>query len=137
MGQKKSESDPPRKAAMTSAEMEKFRELLIERRRVLKGNVANMEDQALKASDQDFSVDHMADHGSDNFEQEFTLGLIENEEEQLREINAALERIDDGSFGLCESCQKPVAKERLRAIPFTRLCIECKRKEEERGVEEE
>jgi DnaK suppressor protein len=137
MGQKKSESDHPRKNPMTSAELDKFREALLDRRRLLKGNVENMEGQALKASDQDFSVDHMADHGSDNFEQEFTLGLIEGEEEQLREINAALERLDDGSFGLCESCHKPIGKERLRAIPFARLCIECKRKEEELGTEEE
>lgn len=122
---------------MSSADAEKFREILLERRRVLKGNVQNMEDEALKATDQDVSVDHMADYGSDNFEQEFTLGLIESEEEQLREINAALERIDEGSFGLCEACQKPIARERLRAIPYTRFCIECKRKEEELGVGEE
>src|SRR5512147_556400 len=73
---------------------------------------------------------HMADLGTDNFEHEFTLGLIENEEEELREIDLALERLEKGAYGLCESCEKPIPKGRLLVIPYARLCIECKRGEE-------
>ena len=73
---------------------------------------------------------HMADVGTDNFEHEFTLGLIENEEEELREIDAALERIEETSYGVCETCEKPIPKGRLKVIPYARLCIDCKRDEE-------
>jgi DnaK suppressor protein len=55
---------------------------------------------------------------------------MENESDELQEIEEALERIRDGSFGLCESCKKKIPKERLKAIPYTRLCVNCKKKEE-------
>ena len=114
----------------TKSELKAFRVLLVEQREALTGNIRAMEGEALKSSEQDFSVDHMADHGSDNFEQDFTLGLIESEEERLREIHEALERIAAGSFGDCEGCGKPIAKTRLRAIPWTRHCIDCQRASE-------
>ena len=75
-------------------------------------------------------ISSFADLGTDNFEQEFTIGLIENEEDALREIEFALDRIQEGSYGACETCNKRITKERLRVIPFTRHCIECQRKEE-------
>jgi RNA polymerase-binding transcription factor DksA len=70
----------------------------------------------------------MADLGTDNFDQEFTLGLLENEEKQLQEIAAALQRIELGSFGTCEECHKPILKARLDALPFARHCVDCARK---------
>ena len=121
---------------MKPQELEKFKELLLFKRNLLSGNVSSLELRALKRSRQQSSGDlsnmpiHMADIGSDNFEQEFTLGLIENEEEMLRAIDEALERIDDGTFGLCQSCGKPIRKTRLKAIPHARLCIGCQREEE-------
>ncbi len=118
--------------AKKSEEIKAFRKLLLERRAQIRGNVSQMGEQALKGTGQDFSVDHMADYGSDNYEQEFTLGLIENEQEVLREIDAALDRIEDGTFGDCEVCGKKIQKARLKAIPYARLCLECKKKEEER-----
>ncbi|MHC5037648.1 MAG: TraR/DksA family transcriptional regulator [Planctomycetota bacterium] len=60
-----------------------------------------------------------------------SLGLIEAEEREIREIDAALERIDEGSYGVCETCTKDIKVARLKAIPNARLCIECKRLEEE------
>ncbi|HUU43672.1 MAG TPA: TraR/DksA family transcriptional regulator [Planctomycetota bacterium] len=107
------------------------------KRDLLLGNVTSLESQALKRSRQDASGDlstmpiHMADIGSDNFEQEFTLGLIENEEEMLREIDEALERIDGGTFGACEECGKAIPKTRLKALPHAKLCIACQRTHEE------
>jgi DnaK suppressor protein len=71
---------------------------------------------------------HMADLGTDAFEQEFTLGLMENEQQRLTEIGAALDRIDKGLFGKCEQCQKAIPKARLQVIPFTRYCVDCARK---------
>ena len=122
---------------MKSDDLDQFRKLLMRKRALLSGNMTSLEGQALKRSRQDASGDlsnmpiHMADIGSDNFEQEFTLGLIENEEEMLRAIDEALERIEDGTFGKCESCSKAIPRERLKAIPHASLCIECQRQEEQ------
>lgn len=114
-------------------ELKKYKEMLVRLRETLTGDVKSLETEALKESEQDFSVDHMADHGSDNFEQEFTLGLIENVEETVREINGALERIEDGTFGICEGCEKAIPKTRLQAIPYARCCVSCQRKNEKRS----
>lgn len=115
---------------LTKAELEQFRKELLRMREDLVGNIRAMEGEALKSSEQDFSLDHMADYGSDNFDQDFTLGLIENEEERVREIGEALERLQKGTFGTCEGCSKPIPKTRLRAIPHTRHCVECQRRSE-------
>lgn len=116
---------------LTKAEQERFRKLILKRRETLRGNVSRMQDQALRSSRQEASGDlssmpiHGADQGTDHYEQEFTLGLIESEEEELREIDKALKRIEEGLFGLCEECEKPIPKARLSAIPYARLCVKC------------
>ncbi len=118
---------------MTKKELQEFVDLLIARKRLLMGDVSHMEDEALKKNgDSELSTlpMHMADLGTDSNEQDITLGLMENESDELQEIEEALERIKDGSFGLCEGCKKRIPKSRLQAIPYTRLCVECKRKEE-------
>ena len=124
---------------MKTAEIDQFRNVLLLKRDLLLGNVGALEDQALKRSRQESSGDlsnmpiHMADIGSDNFEQEFTLGLIENEEEMLREIDEALGRIEEGTYGKCGSCGKAIRKTRLKALPHASNCIECQRKVELAG----
>src|SRR5207248_3754335 len=80
----------------------------------------------------------LAELGSDTFEQDFSLSLAANELETLTEISAALQRMRDGTFGLCEICSKEgksptqasIPKPRLRAIPYARTCFECARKRE-------
>ena len=74
----------------------------------------------------------MADMGTDNYEQEFTLGLMEKDRNLLREINTALAKIQDGSYGLCEGTGKPISKPRLEAQPWARYSIEYARKVEQR-----
>jgi DnaK suppressor protein len=118
-------------------ELTQFKKVLMRKRDLLSGNVNALESQALRHSRQDASGDlsnmpiHMADIGSDNFEQEFTLGLIENEEEMLRDINDAIDRIEEGTFGKCEVCGKVIHKKRLKAIPHARMCIACQRDQEQ------
>ena len=68
---------------------------------------------------------HMADVGTDNFEQEFTLSLLQSEEEALVQIEGALERIEEGTYGSCAECTARIAKARLNAIPYAHLCIKC------------
>ncbi len=119
-------------------EQERFRKILLSLRARLQGDVDQMTDEALNrggdAGNGNLSSMpiHMADLGTDNFDQEFTLGLIENEQETLDEIEAALVRLADGGFGRCGDCEKPIAKARLQALPYTRYCIECARAHENR-----
>jgi RNA polymerase-binding protein DksA len=68
---------------------------------------------------------HMADLGTDNFEQEFTLSLMETEGGTLKDIEAALERIEEGHYGLCEECGARIPKKRLEAIPYATMCVQC------------
>ena len=121
---------------MPRKEAAPFALLLKAKQKVLSGDISHMEEESLQRGKQENAsrdISSFADHGTDNFEQEFTIGLIENEEDALREIEAALDRIQEGTFGACETCGKRVSKERLKIVPFTRHCIECQRKEEGRG----
>ncbi len=124
---------------MRTRERETFRQILLARRAQIVGDVNQMQDSTLNKSANSNSGDlsrvpfHMADVGTDNFEHEFTLGLIENEEDELHEIDEALDRIESGDFGRCNLCHTLIAKTRLKAIPYTKLCIECKRNEETGG----
>ena len=128
---------------MKAGDLAEFKKLLLERRQMLAGDVTRMEDEALRKSRQNASGDlssmpyHMADIGTDNYEQEFTLGLIENNEKILQEIDEALERIKNGTFGTCTHCSALVSKARLRAIPWAAYCIECQKIAEERGLDRE
>ena len=122
---------------MKADELTQYKKILLEKHRVLSGSMDALENQALKKSRQENSGDlsnmpiHMADIGSDNYEQEFNLGLIESEDLVLREIEEALERIQEGTFGVCEACGKAIRKLRLKAVPQAKFCIECQRKQEE------
>ena len=126
-----------KKAKLDSQDIAKLRDVLLSRRQELVGDVKRLEDDSLRKLQKESRGElssvpyHMADLASDNYEQEFTLGLIENEDEELVEIAAALERIEHGEYGVCGMCEKPISKKRLTAIPYARFCIECKRKMEE------
>jgi RNA polymerase-binding protein DksA len=121
---------PKLKGPYAKKELGLFRQALLALRSHRIGDKESREKEALKAAGQDVSVDHMADFGTDNYEQEFTLGILEQDVETLRDINDALTRIQEGSYGLCEECEKPIAKARLKALPYARLCVDCKTKEE-------
>lgn len=95
----------------TKAEVAKYRSLLERQLASLRGDVGSMRDEALRASEQDASVDHLADQGTDNYDQGFMLGLIENEEETIQHIEEALERIrgkGDWEYGMCPLCADEV-----------------------------
>jgi RNA polymerase-binding transcription factor DksA len=119
---------------MTKADLDSYRELLVSLRSRLNGDVTHLADEALRSTGGEASGSlsnaplHMADLGTDNFEQEFTLSLLQNQEQALDEIRDALGRIDSGTFGQCEECHQPIPKARLQALPYTRHCVECARK---------
>jgi RNA polymerase-binding transcription factor len=122
-------------AGLRSSELEHFRDLLLAKRRELVGDMSSMEREALQrggSSNLSNLPLHMADMGTDNYEQEFTLGLMEKDRNLLREINNALAKIQDGTYGICEGTHQPIAKPRLEAQPWARFSIEYARKLEQR-----
>ena len=116
---------------MNRVELNGYRDRLLMLRARLQGDVSQLADAALRKSRSEANGDlssmpiHMADIGSDNFEQEFTLSLMENEGAALEKIEASLERIDDGTYGTCEECGVKIPKSRLNAIPYATLCVKC------------
>ncbi len=130
---------PIPKTKHTHVELLEFRQLLLAKRAELVGDVNHMTSEALRdnrpggAGNLSNVPLHMADIGSDNWEQEFTLGLVAGERQLLREIDAALARIEDRTYGICEATHKPISEQRLRAQPWARYCIEYARLKEQGG----
>ena len=115
--------------------METYRQQLLARRGRLDGHVSHLAGEAMHKDGEATGGNlshvplHMADLGTDNYERENTLRLLANEGRLLEEINAALERIQQGTFGRCEECGGPIApRERLKELPFTRYCVACAQK---------
>jgi RNA polymerase-binding transcription factor DksA len=138
---------PPkvRKGGPTKSELKRYRETLTTKLRALVTSSKELAAEALQPSGGDFSVDHMADHGSDTYEQDFNLKLLEGEAEQLTEIRDALAKMDGKGelpFGLCEACSDVerhlcgtcpwIPPTRLDALPQARLCVQMKEREEGR-----
>ncbi len=129
----------------TKADLTKYRQILESQLRTLTGDVGAMREEALRASEQDNSVDHLADQGTDNADQAFTLGLIENEEETIQAMREALDRMDPDAkvpYGACLRCADEVEnktrkkadmwipKPRLGYIPWAGYCIEHQEEQE-------
>jgi len=130
------------KGRLSTAEIERFKKVLLEKRTEIVGNVNEMEHETLKKSHMDATGDlssmpiHMADIGTDNYEQEFSLELMDSERKMLREIDEALQRIEKKTFGICQGTGKPIPKTRLKAKPWARYCVEFARKLEQGLVSE-
>ena len=132
-----------KKHSIMAADAKHFKEMLMEKRREILRNVTEFEDEALRKSRMDATGDlssmpiHMADLGTDNYEQEFALGLMDSERKLLREIDNALGRIEDKTYGICEGTGKPISKARLEAQPWARYCVEYARMLEQGLVAEQ
>ncbi len=117
--------------SLKKAELKVYRDRLLCLRARLRGDVSQMADATLKKSRTEGNGDlssmpiHMADVGTDNFEQEFTLSLMESEGATLENIEASLERIEDGNYGFCEECGIRIPRKRLDAIPYATMCVKC------------
>lgn len=122
---------------LTPAEIEHFRALLLQKREEILNSVSEIEDETLRKSRLDASGDlssmpiHMADLGTDNYQQEFSLGLMDSERRLIVEIDFALQRIDNGTYGICEGTGQPISKARLEAQPWARYSVEHARKLEQ------
>lgn len=121
------------KCPLNRKELGEYRAMLLEKRRTLLGDMDGMHAEAMRdnrdqgTSDLSTMPVHMADIGTDNYEQEFTLGLLESERQLLREIDEALRRMAEGTYGVCLGTGKPINKARLRAMPWAKYSIEYAR----------
>jgi DnaK suppressor protein len=116
---------------LTREELDQFESTLLERRRVLLTDFQALEAEEAQSGATDSVLStHLADVGSDRASSDVNLECQASTSSEIRDIDEALERIRDGSFGQCENCDQPIAKARLEAIPYARLCLPCKTEEE-------
>ena len=121
-------------SALKEDELGSYRQTLQSLRARLRGDLDQMTDEALRRDSAGGTGNlsnvplHMADLGTDNYDQEFTLGLIENEQGTLELVVEALARMENGRFGECVECGGAISKPRLEALPYARHCIGCARK---------
>ena len=141
--EKKPAAKPSDNQKLTPEDIEHFRQLLLEKRKEILGSVNEMEDEVLKKSRQDAAGNlssmpiHMADLGSDNFEQEFAINLVDSERKLIREIDDALARVEEGTYGICEGLNTPIPKARLEAQPWARYSVQYAQMLEKGQVPEE
>jgi RNA polymerase-binding protein DksA len=125
-----------KKNKLNKKALEEFKKLLIKRKEEINEEINHISSDTLKQSQKEASGDisgytlHMADVATDNYDREFSLGLASNERDILCRIDAAIQKIKDGSFGFCEDCDKPISKTRLKAVPYAKLCIKCQEAKE-------
>lgn len=117
------------KSGLSKKDLKEFTTLLLLKRAELNGDVESLRADAKNAG-ANISYEHMADTGSDNYEQEFTLGLVESERQMLNEIDEALLRIERGYYGVCIETGDPINRARLEAKPWAKYCIEVAREKE-------
>jgi DnaK suppressor protein len=126
--------------AINSFASTSLREQLVDLNRDLRNRVSRLGEEVFrKSGDADGGnlshfPSHFADCGTDEYERELTLRLLEKEDQVLTEAAAALARLDTGDFGRCEECGSVIPTERLEALPYARHCVECARQMEQSNV---
>lgn len=120
---------------MTKKELQKFEKLLLEERDRLVGSIRNIEDASRHESGRDYSGDltSYAETGTDNFELETALNIASGESEWLKDVAEALERVKDGTYGICDGCEKEIPRKRLEVFPSAKYCVACKEQLEKQG----
>jgi len=122
---------------MSVIDVDRFREALLEERRRVEAAIENLHADHPGSMRDETGEDavydnHLADTATETYDRELDYTLEENSGHVLGEIDAALKRIEEGSYGLCSSCGKAIPEERLEALPWATLCIDCQRERERR-----
>ena len=125
------------RAAHSAKDLEEFRASLEREKSELEAQLAELEESSFSTSQSDMSGEmafdeEYADSGTATFERERDLSLENNIRDLLEKIGKALVRLDDGTYGICERCGKPIEKARLKALPYANLCIKDKQAESRR-----
>ena len=116
--------------------IEKFKAQLMELKRKISSEIRHLIEENISKSQRDASGEissytyHMADMATDSFDREFSYTLAHNERELMYLIDEALSKINSGTYGICELCNKKITKKRLKTIPYARYCLKCQREEE-------
>lgn len=124
------EPKPPR--TLNKRDLEFFRKLITKQRDELRTKMEVLREAAMESTIKEATGDHssysfhMADLGTDAIEREKAFLFVSREGQYLEKLESALLRINDGMFGICRQCGKPVGKERLKAVPITTQCVQCK-----------
>ena len=123
---------------MEKKDLKQFKELLIKKKAEVAKGIEHIANDALKTSQRDAAGDlsayslHMADMATDNYDREFALNLADHEQKVIHRIDEAIEKVDAGTFGLCEVCGRKIAKARLKVVPYAELCVPCQSTQEKK-----
>lgn len=126
------------KGKLSKKELHDFRKLILQLKEKILDEIKHISEDTLKKTQKDAAGDisgytyHMADVASDTYDREFSLGLASNERQSLYELDDAIKKIEEGTFGICEECKSPILKTRLKVVPFARFCVKCQEKKEKR-----
>ena len=130
---------PAKKTPFGKRELNEFKKRLLEEREELQRQASEIEESSFGGGQSDLTGDiasfdeEFADAGTATFERERDLSLSNNIKDLLEKIDHALRRIDEGTYGLCEKCERPIEKARIKALPYATLCIRDKQAEERTG----
>ncbi len=126
------------KKKLDKKQLDEYRRLITRRKSEILDDINHITEDTLKKSQKDASGDisgytyHMADVATDTYDREFSLSIASNERQFVYELDDALKRIEEGTFGICEDCKSLITKARLKAIPYARLCLNCQQKREKK-----
>ena len=126
------------KKKFTKSDLKDFKKIVLRKKEEILNDLKHISDDTLRKSQKEASGDisgytyHMADVATDNYDREFSLGLASGERKSLYDLDDALKRIEEGTFGICDDCKSSITKVRLRAVPSARLCIKCQQKREKK-----
>ncbi len=118
--------------SVKGVKLEKFKQVLLAKRRTLLSGVQGSKAKSLEASSSD-GIQDIADQASSAYTKEFLLSIGDTERRMLAQVDEALEKIRQETYGLCEVCGEMIGERRLEALPFAKLCINCQEEEEERA----
>jgi RNA polymerase-binding protein DksA len=126
------------KKKFSKSDLKNFKKIVLKKKEEVLSDLKHISDDTLRKSQKEASGDisgytyHMADVATDNYDREFSLGLASSERKSLYELDDALKRIEEGTFGICDDCKSSITKIRLKAVPSARLCIKCQQKREKK-----
>lgn len=126
------------KNKFTKKELTEFKKIILKEKEQIIDGIKHISEDTLKKSQKEAAGDisgytyHMADVATDSYDREFSLSLASNDREALYELDDALKKVEEGIFGVCESCKQLISKNRLKAVPSARLCVKCQEKKEKR-----
>jgi DnaK suppressor protein len=120
---------------MNKKEAKKYEKLLVTELDRLSNGLRQLEEDTLyeATSGNTGDLTSYAEVGTENFERETALNIASGETLRLREVSEALQRIQGGSYGICEGCEKEIPRKRLEVFPAARFCVECQSKLERDG----